>query len=215
MSVSVIILCYKRFKHLSTVVEAWRACGADEIIIWDESPTGEGRLTPNVDQYIYSSYNHGSHVKFKIGLLAGGRQLIVADDDLYPLDTVQSLGHWHDRLSARHKADCVVGCYGRQLGPGYRSHPVVNSNKLTEPVKVSFLGRMYCGSRELLAHPCILGCSDQRMDDLHWSIHIGCDLYVVPFKWANTPECNDANSISRGAGFYAARDDYVRKHLGG
>lgn len=233
LKISLFIPLYRRFERLAEIIEAW-AAQVDEIVLWQNDHNHESRrATSHIradllakTKIIRAEDNYGGQIKFMAANLLQHEHVLIADDDIIPKpELVDDIRAHFDDLSVTHNPNnLILTTFGRNFGPdGYRAHNLVSSKKVSTPVEVDFAGRMYFGHRGNFLVD-MHGATDTRLDDLYWlralrrakSVANGnaARVYVFPTdKWSNIPGRADEHSISKMAGYWDARDEFVKDNL--
>jgi hypothetical protein len=158
MTVSVVVVTYRRLDRLAEVLQSWLNETSD---VWCCDCSSEGFKTDLPVKIVRAFPDPGSKIRHAVAMLTDGDYVIKADDDIKPLPgLVADLRQWN--------MQGIVGIHGRFFnGPDYYKDTVMlTGNNISAPVKVNFLGLITCSPRKYLAMD-LQGC-ESAIEDLYW-----------------------------------------------
>jgi len=199
--ITVILTCWKRFKHFEDIIKQWlNEDEVDEIIIWDNSGTYKLPIL-NTDKKIIllnCSENLGASVRYSLAGIAKNEILMFADDD------VQIFKGFCKDLLNFYQEDRLIGIHGRNFKGSFESgfNNEVLSYQISEAQNVDFV----VGFLMLLNRKYLLGinyhefpkyCCEFRLQS-EWKIrNYGIKTIVIPtLKWQNYPEQYDEFALA-------------------
>ena len=189
MSLSVIILSYKRPKNIGKVVESVLQSTSlpEEIFVFNNNP----EISLKVDNAIVinSGYNFGCKVRHAIGMCVDTSHVLFIDDDvMLKKTTIADFENW-----ASVYPDAILGLWGRKLAKGKKPYSQAEGIGL-DPVNAFevdvVIGRVHYCKKEKLALP-FVGGHNTTEDDIALSLankKAGFKNYVIPsFGIKNLP----------------------------
>ena len=198
MTVSVVVVTYRRLARLGEILSAWLQQTSD---VWLCDCSAEGFKTNLPIKLARFSPDPGNRVRHAVATLTAGDLVLKADDDILPLPgLVNDFIHWRGLLGP-----CVMSIHGRTFeGPDYYANTTLYAgHMLTEPKRVDFLGIITCSDRRFL--PMDLRDCGTDIEDLYWHNFCYPDApkFVIPTKHYNNklPESRDTGRLcadSRG-----------------
>lgn len=163
MTLSAVVVTYRRLEHLGEILEAWLRITPD-VWLCDCSPAGYKTDLPV--KIIQARPDPGNKIRHAVATLTDGDLVFKADDDLVPHPGLEQ-----DFLRAyEQEGDGIYGIHGRQfLGPRYygqtRMWGTGNTRTLT---RVDFVGVLTMTPRNYLAMD-LRGCASE-VEDLYWQM---------------------------------------------
>lgn len=191
MSISVVIVTYRRLKSLGIILQAWLKETSD---VWLCDCSKKGFATKLPINIIRFSPDPGNRTRHAISLLTKGKLVIKADDDIMPHP-----GLAKDFLKYQEKfGPAIMGIHGRTFhGESYYMHTrMVGAKQLKRPNRVDFVGVITCAPRAYLAFD-LNGCNS-NIEDLFWQMKCFPKVpkYVIPTnKFHNLPESKDEGRL--------------------
>jgi hypothetical protein len=188
--ITVIITTYRRYTHLSKIVDGWQAQCPNVII----ANGGKWFNKPGVPQVVYNP-DPGNKIRFSAAIISLTDYVLLADDDVMPLPgLVNDFIKWGDKYP-----DAILGVIGRLMtDPLYWKCPFIRASKLTEPLETAFVGVLYFSHRKYMLMD-LSHFKHRALDDLNWQLveFPNVKKYVIPTKnYQNILElCNDKQSI--------------------
>ena len=191
MSVSVVVVSYRRQEHLAQILAAWLKETSD---VWLCDCSANGFKTDLPVKVVHFSPDPGNKVRHAVALLTTGDLVIKADDDLMPKPGL--VAQFVQAHAA--KGDAIFGIHGRRFrGPRYYVNTQMfgpgNAVGITE---VDFVGVITCSPRKFL--PMDLRYCQTEVEDLYWQMacYPQVKKYVVATKNViHLPESFDAQRL--------------------
>lgn len=196
MTVSAVIVTYRRLDHLDQVLKGWLRETPD-VWLCDCSQNGYKCTLPvNI---IRANPDPGNKIRHAVALLTSGDLVIKADDDLVPLP---GLAAAFINAQATLPGPAILGIHGRRfLGPHYYGQTkMVGQGKYDMPQPVDFVGVITGAPRALLAMD-LRGCANE-VEDLFWQMvwYPNVKKWVIPTKGLvqHLPESFDKDRLCGG-----------------
>lgn len=192
MSVSVVVVSYRRLEHLPQILAAWLKETPD-VWLCDCSRKGAPGVPAGV-KVVRFSPDPGNKVRHAVATLTDGDFVIKADDDLVPKPGLAA-----DFLKAHELVGpAIFGIHGRHFKGRdyYHDTELVGSKGLTKPERVDFVGVITGTPREFLAMD-LRGCATE-VEDLFWQMakYPKVPKYVIPTdRYSHLPESRDAQRL--------------------
>lgn len=191
MTVSVVVVAYRRFQNLEAILKGWLAQTPD---VWLCDCSEAGFKTTLPIRRVHAWPDPGNKIRHAVALMTSGDLVIKADDDLIPGPTL--VAQFVKAYEA--KGDAIYGIHGRKfLGPRYyaqtRLYGPGNANGIQE---VDFVGVITCAPRKYL--PMDLRHCATEVEDLYWQMacYPTVKKYVIGTKDVrHLPECRDAGRL--------------------
>lgn len=234
MKVSVIITCWRRYRALLDIIDAWaEEPEVDEIILWSNdggdmpADVDEGltlRANKGVIWRIDSSRNYGSSARYALSSLAKHEVLLFADDDVMPHPglTADLLSHY--------EYERMVGIKGRIFHGSYQGNTEVRGERMgegDEPVEVDMLvGHIMLTHRDWLMpynfsaaawYCCELELQGRIKADVREGRREGpFGLWVIPSgRHHDLPEQTDEHALYRRGGADAEKAHVYERYFRG
>ena len=191
MTISVVVVAYRRFAHMEAILKAWLAQTAD---VWLCDCSKDGFKTALPIHHVHAWPDPGNRIRHAVALMTSGDLVIKADDDLVP-----GAGLVAQFVAAYEaKGDAIYGIHGRRfLGPRYYAQTRLfgpgNANGIQE---VDFVGVITCAPRKYLLMD-LRNCGTE-VEDLYWQMacYPTVKKYVIGTKSVqHLPECRDAQRL--------------------
>lgn len=192
MSVSVVVVTYRRLERLGRILTAWLAETPD---VWLCDCSMQGFKTDLKVNIVRAWPDPGNKIRHAVALLTTGDLVIKADDDIVPgPGLVQEFVRAYEL-----KGDAIYGMHGRRfMGPNYytrdtRLYGPGNANGIQE---VDFVGVITASPRKFL--PMDLRRCQTEVEDLYWQMEVYPNVkkYVIGTKNVHhLPECKDAGRL--------------------
>lgn len=191
MSVSAVVVTYRRLRNIGDILEAWLRETPD---VWLCDCTPGGVKTKLGVHIIRATPDPGNRIRHAVALMTSGDLVIKADDDIVPHRGLAA------DFAAAHEAkgDGIFGIHGR-IFKGERYYldtTLVGAKKQTEPRRVDFVGVITAAPRSLL--PMDLRHCRSAVEDLYWQMvcYPESAKYVIATdKFHNLPESRDAGRL--------------------
>ncbi|MCJ7828595.1 MAG: hypothetical protein MUP81_02510 [Dehalococcoidia bacterium] len=163
MNISVVVVTYRRFGQLDSILAAWLKETPD-VWLCDCSPGGfKVDLPVNI---IRATPDPGNRIRHAVALLTDGDLVIKSDDDVMPQ---AGIGADFVKYMAT-LGPAILGIHGRVFrGPDYyHDTTICIATNITQPQAVDFAGIMTCAPREFLPMD-LRGCGSE-IEDLFWQM---------------------------------------------
>lgn len=148
MKFSVVVVAYRRMDTLPGILSAWLSQSSD---VWLADCSKDGaRDIPAGVHHVHFRPDPGNVTRHVLALLTENDWVVKADDDFIPGPYV--LGDFM-RASGPERKPAFWGIMGRRFeGPRYYGNTISSrANKITEPVRVDFVGICTIAPRSVLA----------------------------------------------------------------
>jgi hypothetical protein len=204
MSVSAVVVTYRRVKSIEQVLGAWLGETPD---VWLCDCTPRGINTKLPVHIVRAHPDPGNRIRHAVALLTAGDLVIKADDDIVPLPGLAA-----DFTSAWRKyGEAIYGIHGRIFGGEryYIDTRLIGAKKQTEARPVDFVGVITAAPRSLL--PMDLRSCPSAVEDLYWQMkrYPAAAKYVIATdKFRNLPECRDEGRLCGTKKSRDVRRDY-------
>jgi len=183
------IVCHtdERAPTIQAICEGWlnnSPLYPIELVLSDCTPNGMtidlGHQLNTDPRFTYCRFNPdpGNKIRHAIALAFPGDPVIQADDDVMPLPGfVNELVKWH-----LEKPNAFLGIIGRTFqGDTYYGQTThFAASRITEPVRVGFVGVVYITNRKFLCYD-MSGC-ENPVNDLYWQMKCfpHSEKWVIP-----------------------------------
>jgi len=191
MSISVVVVTYRRLKSLEAILAAWLKETPD-VWLCDCSEKGfKTDLPVNIARF---SPDPGNRTRHAVSLLTRGKYVIKADDDIMPRPGIaKDFVKYQESVGP-----AIMGIHGRTFSgvDYYNNTQMVGAKQLKNPQKVDFVGVMTCSARQFLPFD-LRGCASP-IEDLFWQMkcYPKVPKYVIPTdKFHNLPESKDKGRL--------------------
>lgn len=175
MTVSVVVVSYRRQAHLEEILAAWTKQSPD---VWLCDCSKDGFKTTLPVNIIRAVPDPGNKIRHAVALLTSGDLVVKADDDLVPLPGLV------ERFVKAYEAhgEAIYGIHGRIfLGPRYYLQTKMWGPGNTKAITpVDFVGVITCAPRKYLPMD-LRGCGTE-VEDLFWQMaaYPSVKKFVVP-----------------------------------
>lgn len=192
MTLSAVVVTYRRLANLGQVLEGWLRETPD---VWLCDCSREGFKTTLPVNIIRAWPDPGNRIRHAVALLTKGDLVVKADDDIVPL---AGLGAAFVRNYEAH-GEAIYGIHGRRfLGPlYYRQTAMSGPGNTRQTTKVDFVGVITCAPRKYL--PMDLRACASEVEDLYWQMayYPAVPKYVIPAAELvkHLPESFDAGRL--------------------
>lgn len=203
LKVTVILICYKRFKYLETIIKRW-LLQTDDVIVVDNSGSFKTRLPVTV---FNMSKNLGPQAKYPFSFLAKYKWVLYVDDDIWPLN-----GLIKDLYIYRGSKK-IISIIGRVFdGSSYYTSTGYRAENITKPIRVDWIGGGCTLTYYKLGSVFVNDCPCVGIDDWWWQRQFkDVELWVVPTKnYAFTLEYKDENALHLKEETRKAREKYYK-----
>lgn len=214
-NVSVIITTYRRLDSIAKVVTAWLAQPVRHVWVVDGSGgKALDRIGPiSADprfEYWPLWKDHGTRTDYALAHLTDGDHVILADDDLVPLE-----GFVDELMAGMHdtKAD-IAGVMGRTFhGKSYYGQSRhYRADNVLHPIRVGFCGVAFVARRELFGFD-TRGMT-RNVDDLWFQMkeHPSASKWVVPTKAYRDLPCSRTGMFHDRGKLRKQREEFYAKY---
>lgn len=206
MSLSVVVVTYRRLKRLGMILSAWLKETPD---VWLCDCSAEGFNTDLPIHYVYAKPDPGNRIRHAVALMTSGTWVVKADDDIVPHEGLGGdFRAWGEKLGP-----CIMGVHGRTFhGPDYyHDTRLVGAKGIVGPAPVDFVGVITCSHRQFLAMD--LRSCQTEVEDLYWQMarHRQAKKFVIPTnKFQNMDECRDHGRLCGTAPSRSIRKEFYR-----
>jgi hypothetical protein len=163
MTVSVVVVTYRRLAHLGEILEAWLKETPD---VWLCDCSKDGYKCSLPVNIVHARPDPGNRIRHAVATLTSGDMVFKADDDIVPLPGLVD----QFRRAFDQYGDAIYGIHGRKfLGPRYYAQTRMwgpGNTKVITPV--DFVGVITCAPRKYLAMD-LRGCGSE-VEDLYWQM---------------------------------------------
>jgi len=204
LKVSVVIVCYKRFKHFEDILYKWLQ-QTDDVIVVDNS----GKFKTELPVTVFNiNKNLGPQARYPFSFFAKYKWVIYADDDIMPMP-----GLIKDLWKYRHK-NKIVSIIGRIFnGRSYYTSTGYRGENISGPIKVDWIGGGCTLSPIWNGAVHVPSCPWMGVDDFWWEHQLdGVSFWVVPSKnYKFTDEYKDKHSLHTTAKTREMREKYYKE----
>jgi hypothetical protein len=209
VSVSVVVVSYRRQAHLGAILEAWLKETPD---VWLCDCSKNGFATTLPVKVVRFVPDPGNRVRHAVALLAGGDVVIKADDDIAPKPGLAA--DFEQAMATLGPA--ILGVHGRIFRGKdyYRDTTMFGAKQLKSPQKVDFVGVITAAPRALLSMD-LRGCRSE-VEDLFWQMRCypkAAKYVIATDKFVNLPECKDKGRLCAGDASRKIRRDFYAKYF--
>jgi len=210
MSVSVVVVTYRRLRSLGRILEAWLQETPD---VWLCDCSLAGFETSLPVKIVRAVPDPGNKIRHAVATMTSGDIVIKADDDILPLPGIAA----DFAENMKKVGPAILGIHGRTFeGPEYYGRTTLYGGKGVEeskagPKRVDFVGVMTCSDRMFLAMD-LRDCRTE-VEDLYWQMeqYPQVPKYVIPTRnFMNLPESKDAGRLCGTAPSREIRAAYFR-----
>jgi hypothetical protein len=191
MSISVVVVTYRRLAHLEEILKAWLVETPD---VWLCDCSRDGFKTTLPIHLIRATPDPGNRIRHAVALLTYGDLVIKADDDILPLP---GLAADFERAWLKN-GDAIYGVHGRRfLGPSYyRSTQMIGPGQIKRDIEpVDFVGVITAAPRKYLPLD-LLGCASE-VEDLFWQMVWFPSALKFVIKTANIKHLSESFDAGR------------------
>ena len=207
MTVSVVVVSYRRLDTLEEVLSAWLKETPD---VWLCDCSKEGFQTNLPIKIVRAVPDPGNKIRHAVATMTCGDLVIKADDDVMPQPGIVK-----DFINCYHKVgECIMGIHGRIFyGEDYYNETeMFTARTRTEPFKVDFLGVVTCSPRKYLAMD-LKDCASP-IEDLYWHNYqyYSVPKYVIVSKnYTSMPASKDSERLCASSFARKMRQDFYKK----
>jgi len=210
MSISVVVVTYRRLKNLERILKAWLVETPD---VW-LADCSKNFSTNLPIRHVRFSPDPGNKTRHAMSLLTAGDYVIKADDDIMPRPGIAA-----DFLKYQKEVGpAILGVHGRIFRGAdyYRDTQMFSAKQILPkglPKRVDFVGVMTCAPRQFLAFD-LRGCGSS-VEDMFWQMKCFPEAikYVMPTdKFANLPESKDKGRLCAGPKDRSDRRQFYAKY---
>ena len=207
MTVSVVVVSYRRQAHLEAILAAWLAETPD---VWLCDCSKDGFKTMLPVKVVRAWPDPGNKIRHAVSLMTQGDLVIKADDDLMPKP-----GFAKQFVDAHAKLDdAIYGIHGRRfLGPHYYGNTrMFGPGNAVGIIEVDFVGVITCTPRRYL--PMDLRRCRNEVEDLYWQMECYPQVkkYVVATRNVHHfPESGDAERLCAPGPSRQIRQNYYHE----
>lgn len=205
MSISAVIVTYRRLDRLDEILRAWLAETSD---VWLCDCSREGFKTELPINIVRAWPDPGNKIRHAVAMMTPGEYVFKADDDLKPLPglTVDFL--------RQYPGDGIAGIHGRTFhGPDYYQNTrMVSCKHIKELARVDFLGLITFSPRQYLSMD--LRECDSAVEDLYWLNWYNADVpkWVIPTdRFEQLPASRDPERLCANKQARAVRRAFYKK----
>lgn len=207
MTVSVVVVTYRRLKSIGRIVDEWLKETPD---VWLCDCSVKGVRVDSRVKVIRANPDPGNKIRHAVATLTQGDLVIKSDDDIMPRPGIVADFVKHAQLLG----PAIYGIHGRIFrGPDYyHNTKLFGSKSIPKPLLVDFVGVMTCAARRFLAMD-LRDCHTE-VEDLYWQMRCypkAPKYVIVTNKFHNLQESKDGGRLCGTPSSRLIRNQYYKE----